>query len=268
MSGRYLVTVMLNGCSVKDTVTAIINPSPANVSITTNSPVCLHDSLTLYAYNDSANVTYTWSGPDSFFATTASVVIPSFTKEKEGNYTVTAAMGDCKKTTTTNATLLDVSFELGQDEILCNGQTKLLKPSVVTATYLWQDGSTSDEHTITKAGKYWVQADTKCGPRADTVDVTYEQCDCNPFVPNAFTPNNDSRNDNIAPILNCIISQYDFMVVNRFGQEVFRSGDPTQKWDGSYNGEPADIATYCYLLRLTGPRGKQFFFKGDIVLIR
>ena len=50
------------------------------------------------------------------------------------------------------------------------------------------------------------------------------------------------------PLMKCRIESYEFIVVNRFGEVLFRSTDNTQKWDGTYKGVPCDVGGYFYLL--------------------
>lgn len=101
------------------------------------------------------------------------------------------------------------------------------------------------------------------------VAVEYENC-CHPFVPNAFTPNGDGLNDQIRILYRGDLELIEWVIVNRYGQEVFRTRQVDQGWDGKFRGVDQDLGTYYYYLKANC--GKQdprpFQMKGDFVLIR
>lgn len=87
----------------------------------------------------------------------------------------------------------------------------------------------------------------------------------NIYIPNAFTPNNDGKNDNWRiPYLD---SEWgaSVKIFNRYGQQVYQGEGPSISWDGKREGEPQSAGVYVYILkmRLTGA-----VFKGTITLIR
>lgn len=57
------------------------------------------------------------------------------------------------------------------------------------------------------------------------------------------------------------------MILNRWGEVVFKSQNVADKWDGSYKGVPAELGAYFYYLEVMGPNGHIFREKGDITLI-
>jgi gliding motility-associated-like protein len=88
-------------------------------------------------------------------------------------------------------------------------------------------------------------------------------------VPSAFTPNNDGLNDYLYPLNAYKTRDLKFSVFNRYGQRVFYTTDWTRKWDGSYKGQPADPATYVWMLSyIDTDTGRRIEQKGTSVLIR
>lgn len=65
------------------------------------------------------------------------------------------------------------SANLGNDTILCEGQTLLLDITTPNSTYRWQDGSENSTFTVTKKGTYWVAVQNDCGEKKDTIYVDY-----------------------------------------------------------------------------------------------
>lgn len=87
------------------------------------------------------------------------------------------------------------------------------------------------------------------------------------FVPTAFTPNGDGKNDHFRVANLTFEKIIEFHVFNRWGQEVFTGNDNTG-WDGKWNNVDQDMGTYEYLIRVGFPDGFIETFKGSITLIR
>ena len=88
------------------------------------------------------------------------------------------------------------------------------------------------------------------------------------FVPTAFTPNSDGRNDVVRPIA-VGLKQIDyFRIYNRWGQLVFSTTTNEQGWDGKINGELQGTNTYAWIVHAVDYTGKVFFRKGTVTLIR
>ncbi len=107
-SGNYSVTVTVNGCtSAAGTVTAVVNPTPANITAASNSPLCSGDTLKLTSSSTTTGaVTYDWTGPNSFTDNVQNPVIPNATVAASGTYSVIAKLGNCSAAPkTVNATV-------------------------------------------------------------------------------------------------------------------------------------------------------------------
>ena len=50
------------------------------------------------------------------------------------------------------------NFNLGNDTILCTGNSIILNPNMPNAIYTWQDSSHATTYTVTQSGTYWVRA--------------------------------------------------------------------------------------------------------------
>lgn len=97
------------------------------------------------------------------------------------------------------------------------------------------------------------------------VDIDYRD---NLFVPTAFTPNGDGKND-IFRVSNITFQRLlEFRVFNRWGQEIFSTNDIRKGWDGSWRGVPQDMGSYQYLIRVAYPDGYVEMYKGDVTLVR
>ncbi|GAB2952587.1 hypothetical protein GCM10027048_17190 [Hymenobacter coalescens] len=124
---------------------------------------------------------------------------PAHRYQQPGTYTVTlrvTSSGGAQYTTTTQVTVRPrPRVDLGANQALCYGETRVLSPGAQPAgsTYRWHDGSTSAQHTVGEAGRYWVTVTNAAGCSAtDEVVVAPEEC---ADLPNIITPNADGQND-------------------------------------------------------------------------
>lgn len=90
------------------------------------------------------------------------------------------------------------------------------------------------------------------------------------YVPNAFTPNNDDLNDVFTPIVSGNDqSKYRFIILNRWGEEVFNSSLTGEGWDGSHKGIQSPNGTYVWKLIYKEQNGTESVTKtGHINLVR
>jgi gliding motility-associated-like protein len=95
----------------------------------------------------------------------------------------------------------------------------------------------------------------------------FPQTCCNVYMPTAFTPNGDGKNDKYRPVFTGFHRFHIFRVTNRWGQTIFESTDSDAKWDGTYNGVPQDMGVYFYYIKYDCG-GKVLEQKGDCSLVR
>lgn len=88
-------------------------------------------------------------------------------------------------------------------------------------------------------------------------------------MPTGFTPNGDGINDVFRPLGSAKYShEFDLSVWNRWGQEVFRSTDPTVGWDGNYRGQGAQTGVYAYVITYKNVFNESKILKGNLTLVR
>jgi gliding motility-associated-like protein len=88
------------------------------------------------------------------------------------------------------------------------------------------------------------------------------------FVPSAFTPNNDSRNDVLKAIPRGVMQLNYFKIFNRFGNVVFTTKDFTEGWDGKLRGIVQNTDTYIWIAEGIDVKGNIINNKGVVTLIR
>ncbi|MBX2920707.1 MAG: gliding motility-associated C-terminal domain-containing protein [Chitinophagaceae bacterium] len=153
---------------------------------------------------------------------------------------------------------------LGPDISICPGEQLRLYPGQFL-TYSWQDGSTEQSFTATKAGLYTVTVTTDCGEAMNDIRVTEKNCEI--YFPNAFTPNNDGRND-VFNILNAHdLQDYHLVIFNRLGQKIFETGDYRKGWDGRTKGIMQDNGIFIWQCHFK-KSGVAYSMKGTVTIIR
>ncbi len=102
----------------------------------------------------------------------------------------------------------------------------------------------------------------------DSIRVHLYKLDAGLYVPTAFTPNGDGKNDIFRPIILGIKSLDLFRVYNRWGQLLYSGTDAEKGWDGTFGGKGQDPATYVWYAEATDYRNRKVKKKGYVVLIR
>ncbi len=88
------------------------------------------------------------------------------------------------------------------------------------------------------------------------------------YIPTAFTPNSDGRNDYLRPIVRGIASIKSFKIFNRAGQLFFNAQTEQPGWDGYFKGVPQSAQAVMWVLECVGLDGVTYVRKGSTVLIR
>lgn len=267
----YTVTVkdIASGCISPGTI-LIVNAVPGLPSppVTTPGTSCGTGTVTLTANGTGTLTWYSDAALTNQVATGASFnpVINSTT-----TYYVTATNNNCTSSATSViATVNAIPLpDLGSDKSICQGDKLILNPGTFNS-YLWQDNSILPTYNVTVSGTYTVAVKNTVGCQ-NTASVTISVLnDCDDiYFPAAFTPNGDNRNDEFGPLpLSSLpmVTNYELVVYNRYGQLVFHSKDPYKKWSGKFlekiiAGNYAWYATYNF-------RGFSKVSKGNIMIIR
>jgi gliding motility-associated-like protein len=104
----------------------------------------------------------------------------------------------------------------------------------------------------------------------DSAYITVKVFKVNPqiFVPTAFTPNGDGKNDLFRPIAVGIKKIEYFQVYNRWGQLVFSTTVNGQGWDGKIGGRTQASNSYVWIVKGIDYLDQPFFKKGSVTLLR
>ena len=112
--------------------------------------------------------------------------------------------------------------------------------------YSWTPGGSSSQYLdVNNEGLYSVSVtDFNCCTNSDAVYVKFATL----TYPTAFNPTSTYVVNQTFTVAGNIaaIAEFQILIFNRWGQLIFESDDPTNGWDGNYNGSPAPMGTYVY----------------------
>jgi gliding motility-associated-like protein len=150
-------------------------------------------------------------------------------------------------------------------QISTNGGSTFSAPSSgltgLTHTIDGLPGNTTVAILVRAVGAKICETSLPAGPVSGTTLSTREI-----FVPNAFTPNNDGKND-LVKVFGNYINTIDFRIFNQWGQLIFQTTDPAQGWDGKHKGKLQPVGVYAYVLKVVRQDGTIVNKKGSINLI-
>lgn len=273
-SGKYFVIVEnAAGCSNIDSVVVIVNPSPVASVLFTSNTICEGEMVQLSA---TGGGTYTWS-PGTGLSTSndpAPIASPSSTI----NYSVIVTNSfNCTDTAFSEVKVLKKPFaNAGPDRGTSEGSPVQLLGSISgdDIRYFWSpplylNNTTDVQPLVTAPGGTYnytltVMSNVGCGTVFDDVNITVYN---GIYIPTAFTPNNDGRNDRWQIPALSIFSEFQLSVFNRYGDIVFSTKNQQASWDGTHKGEQQPVGVYAYILSLND-NGEKLFYKGIITLIR
>jgi len=132
--------------------------------------------------------------------------------------------------------------------------------------FIWDSGSTESYIENQNWGLHSVIVTDEKNCTIDTVlfiDVLNNQCI---DLPNTFTPNGDGYNDTwVIDNLN-LYTDYELLVFNKWGNQVYTSTGSNEEWDGTQHGNSLPSDVYYYILKLNNADDLQY--TGTITIIR
>ena len=215
--------------------------SPPLVSLPSDTIICQGQTFLLEVID--TNSTYLWS--DGSTASQLSV-------SDSGIYVVTVSNDYCAaRDTFVLGVLTSPDVELIETAVVCsdNNETVTLDAGTGSGYYWTPGGDTTSTIIISEAGTYAVVVTQANGcTKTDTV-VVVELCRETLYIPGAFTPNGDSKND-VFFADGTNILKYEIIIFNRWGQPVFSSDrlGSSGGWNGKDGTSDATQGLYCYLI--------------------
>ena len=133
----------------------------------------------------------------------------------------------------------------------CEDENLILSaPQFNSSSYIWNTGDTTVNIIAEEEGNYWLEITSADGCKySDTTFADFYKCDCNLYIPNAFTPGKADQINNIfKPVYYCDFHFYSLKIFNRWGEMVYQSHEAEGGWNGKQNGNKIMQGVYVYIL--------------------
>ncbi len=271
-SQTYTVTVTMNGgCTGTGTLTA--NPNPIVTAVSTE--ICQGESSTLTA---SGATNYQWSNGSTGAVVSASpfntmsVSVIGSTDGCEG-YDTTTIIVHPRPAADFVPSANSITIDDG--DITFNDLSTNANSWYYNFGEFHNPSNTSTEqnptHTYISTGYFqvWqvVTSDFGC------TDSTYKRVQVEApyffYVPSAFTPDNDGKNEEFCPKGKGLdYSHYTMEIYDRWGNLLFKTNVPLACWDGKINGEKAPMGEYLYKINLKDMEAKYHEYLGNFTILR
>jgi gliding motility-associated-like protein len=266
----YTLTVVdANGCTIVDSVSLGLFV-PADPLAGNDTTVCLDGEANLFAFN---GMRYVWTPANDL--NDPNIANPVATPNSNTVYTVTITdVNGCENSGTVVINVANPpNVNAGVDITIYNGESVQLLASGANQ-YIWTPNQYIDDPTIANpivstvvTSVYFVTGTDNNGCVGfDSITITVVETS-QVYVPTAFTPNGDGKND-LFILHSSGFNLIYFRVFNRWGDMVFESNDAALGWDGNYNGGPAPIDTYIFQLSGFDEKGLPYIRQGNVTLLR
>lgn len=274
------VVVMIEdkyGCETTKEIN--INVYSFDIDLDYPNVVCVGDTVTVKASNNStgSNFSYQWIPEQNIISGNGTTEVKvTGTVPTDISLIVTNEDNSCKDTFSfeLNVSVIDADLYVNPEEpYQCTeAEIGVVSPDA-DWTFVWSTGETTESilDSVMQNTTYTVTITDENGCTAvESIDVVVQLPKCDEsdvFVPTAFSPNGDGKND-ILYVRSNYIKQMEFQVFNRWGELMFKSTDKSIGWDGMYQGKLMSPDVYAYSLQVTCSNGATYQKLGNVTLIR
>jgi gliding motility-associated-like protein len=274
-----------NGCSVEDSIEIRVTEKPDAPEITAQS-ICPDSTATLSINNATPPFIYNWytfpSG-GSIAGTGATYTTPDVTATT--TWYVEAVNGPCSS----DRTAVTVTpYDRAVSPIVKAGDI-----TSTNVTFTWDPVPGATGYLVSvDGGEYITPTSGNLGTTHQVTGITVQESvtikvitlgalSCQNslpgtaiaklkpgeiFIPNAFTPNGDGKNDYFKPE-GTTISAIDMKIFNQWGELIYRTNQLTG-WNGTYNGKIQPSGVYTYTIRIILNNKTEMIRKGAVNLLR
>ncbi len=271
-NGKYYVTsTSSKGCTSNDSTIATLT-TPPTINAGNDQEICEGNSVQLESIGSNNITSYQWFPPIGL--SDPKIPNPIASPSETTLYILQAAHDECM---VSDSLLITVDknpvASAGPDKVIIKGQSATLEGTAggTDINYLWTpDVNITGRSSLIpvvnpSANQIYVLnvfSNKGCKTATDSMLVkVYQQL----YVPNAFTPNGDGKNDTwfietLQAYPGAVVT-----VFNRYGQKVFDNNGKNTWWDGTFKGEPQAVGAYVYMIDL---KNNTPVIKGVVYLVK
>ncbi|MVT10838.1 gliding motility-associated C-terminal domain-containing protein [Chitinophaga tropicalis] len=268
----YAVVGDLGDCSGYDTTRlTVVDPPVADAG--EDATICYGEQVTLQA---SGGTTYSWT-PAATLTTPRQATTVAKPLDTTAYVVAVTDVQGCPKVVTDTVVINvvpPVPAFAGNDTIVILNQPFQLNASG-GVRYVWTPADGLDDPnvynpvtTLNRDITYTVTVYTEEGcSGTDNIHVRFI-AGPDIYVPTGFSPNGDGKNDVFRPLPVGIVQLEYFRVFDRWGKMMYSTSQYLKGWDGNFNGQPAAIGTYVWVVQGKNTNNETVQRKGTVTLVR
>jgi gliding motility-associated-like protein len=269
-----LVVTSNAGCKSDTAYLNFITSAKPSVAFTAANG-CVNDTIRFAAISTSNINAWIWNYGDGVVGSTQNT---AYVYSIAGTYPVTLVVRDtagCFSDTLKRDIIISgTNANAGIDVLVAPGQPVQLQAGG-GVTYTWSPATGLSNPNIANPIAiinqditYTVTASTPQGcSSTDQVTIfVYKGPDI--YVPTAFSPNGDGRNDLFRAIPVGITTFESLSVFNRYGQKIFFTSNAQYGWDGTWQNQKQPQGVYVWMVSGVDFKGERIFKKGTVMLVR
>lgn len=285
-SGIYTVRVIdAIGCYTTVNVPVTIYPNPLvdiKPSVTDGcEPQCI--TFTAQTNATGTNVVYAWNLDNAGLVSNTSTVTNCYNTARSYSPSIKVTDGNgCSNSTSVTITVhpkpnADFTFSPIKPSLYNNTVdfTDLTNTATI-AQWNWYFGnnvigstSQNPSHRFDELGDYLVSliVNSEFGCTDTVHKLIRIEDEYALYVPNAFTPNGDGKNDMFQP-KGSGFTNYELYIFDRWGERLFYSNDFATGWDGTFRGLVCQDGVYTFKINLVSIGGKAREITGSVTLYK
>jgi gliding motility-associated-like protein len=119
-----------------------------------------------------------------------------------------------------------------------------------------------------RAQNFCIRVEASYGRRLSASNTVCVERQADMWLPTAFTPNGDGLNDTFGPVVKSAqITDFEFIVYDRYGGRVYTSTSPDSRWDGTHSGKHVAEGGYLYYMKAKLQNGQTIERKGSVNVV-
>jgi gliding motility-associated-like protein len=291
-------SVMISdGCTIPNATavfTVITNPLPSVTFTASTLEACAPANIDFVATPGSAgNYTYSWISDNKDLMGTTNPLTYNYTVADtfDVKLTITDATTGCSSTLIKNNYILINKAPIASF-YADPSSTSILDPNINfvntsqgAVSYMWDFGdpvaingsntsiAVNPSHYYSQVGEYAINL--KATSSKGCIDIARVIIEIKPdfalYIPNAFTPDENGKNDIFQPMgVGINEDNYRMDIFDRWGENIFTSNDFRKGWDGSVKGgsKMAPQGVYIYKIQVVDMQGAKHPYVGHVTVIR
>ena len=113
-----------------------------------------------------------------------------------------------------------------------------------SAEFFWLDDHQGQSRYLEEPGTYSARSSNCDRQVLRTYRLDKTDCNCEVFIPSAFSPNGDGQNDTLEIFSNCTIGELMVRIFDRWGNLIYQTSNPEIDWNGFIQDRTMETGVY------------------------